>query len=299
MQQRINRAFAMVAVTCLTAVAAFAAVKVQFFTAECINDQLVSSFKVTGLGKQRTATFTVAADAVVEVTCINNGGNEPPGQIHTKTGVSATGTFPVRSGQTTGRLVTSEIDPAEFQDDCPPGFVATEVDVLAFENVRLVYTAPTTGKLRLLRNPASTDTLLVLDLVANENLTGYGVGFNLPVDLNRVRLDSLVPGTALPAGSNPVAARAALPLSGPMQGILTAVQSQKASGTGAVATDTAVPAGAVLFTLRLSLASSSPGTIFDGASMGTAFNAAMRDKLGTDVVRRTEFGIGRLEVLSP
>jgi hypothetical protein len=143
------------------------------------------------------------------------------------------------------------------------------------------------------------NTLLVLDLVANENLTGYGVGFNLPVDLNRVRLDSLVPGTALPAGSSPIAARAALPLSGPLQGILTAVQSQKASGTGAVASDTAVPAGAVLFTLRLSLASSSPGIIFDGASLGAAFNAAMRDKLGNDVVRRTEFGIGRLEVLSP
>ena len=43
MQQRIRTAFALVAVTCLTAVAAFAAVRVQFFTAECINDQLVSS----------------------------------------------------------------------------------------------------------------------------------------------------------------------------------------------------------------------------------------------------------------
>jgi len=119
------------------------------------------------------------------------------------------------------------------------------------------------------------------------------------VDINRVRLGSMVPGAALPAGSNPVAAKAALPLAGPMQGILSSVQSQKASGTGAVATNTAVPAGAVLYTLRLSLASSSPGLIFDGASLGTAFNAAMRDRLGNDVVRRNEFGIGRLEVLSP
>ncbi len=60
-----------------------------------------------------------------------------------------------------------------------------------------------------------------------------------------------------------------------------------------------MPAGAVLFTLRLSLASSSPGIIFDGASLGSAFNAAMRDKLGNDVVRRAELGISRLEVLSP
>jgi hypothetical protein len=125
------------------------------------------------------------------------------------------------------------------------------------------------------------------------------VGFNLPVDINRVRLDSMVPGATLPAGSNPVAAKAALPLSGPMQGILTSVQSQKASGTGAVSTDSPVPAGSVLYTLRLSLASASPGLVFDGASLGATFNAAMRDKLGNDVVRRNEFGIGRLDVLSP
>jgi hypothetical protein len=84
-----------------------------------------------------------------------------------------------------------------------------------------------------------------------------------------------------------------------MLGILTSGQSQKASGTGAVTTDTAVPTGSVLYTLRLNLASASPGVVFDGASPGAAFNAAMRDKLGNDVVRRNEFGIGRLEVLSP
>ena len=138
MQQRISRAFALVAVTCLTAVAAFAAVRVQFFTAECINDQLVASFKVTGLGKQPAANFTVAADAEVIVTCVNRGGNRPPGQIHTVEGVSATGRFRVRNGQTTGRLVTAELDPEDFQDECPPGFASTEVDVIAFNNVRLI-----------------------------------------------------------------------------------------------------------------------------------------------------------------
>jgi hypothetical protein len=179
------------------------------------------------------------------------------------------------------------------------GLISTESGLFDVVQARLVYTNPASGRIRLLRNPASTNTLLVLDLVASENLTGYGVGFNLPVDINRVRLDSMVPGAALPAGSNPVAAKAALPISGPMQGILTSVQSQKAAGTGAVSTDTAVPTGSVLYTLRLSLASASPGLVFDGASLGTAFNAAMRDKLGNDIVRRNEFGIGRLEVLSP
>jgi hypothetical protein len=137
---------------------------------------------------------------------------------------------------------------------------------------------------------------LVLDLVAAQAITGYGVGFNLPLDRGAVRLNSMVPGTALPAGSNPAAAKAALPSSGPMQGILTSAQSQKASGPGAVATDTLVPAGSVLYTLRLDLLSATPGTVFDGAALGPAFHAAMRDKLGNDVVRRGEFGIGRLEI---
>jgi hypothetical protein len=179
------------------------------------------------------------------------------------------------------------------------GLFSTQSGQFDVVQARLVYTDPGTGRIRLLRNPASTDALLVLDLVAAENLTGYGVGFNLPLDLNRVRFDSMVPGTALPAGSNPVAAKAALPTSGPMQGVLTSGQSQKAAGTGAVPTDTAVPTGAVFYTLRLNLASASPGVVFDGANLGSAFNAAMRDKLGNDVVRRGEFGIGRLEVMSP
>ena len=130
-------AFALMGLTCLAAIAAFAAVKVQYFTAECINDQLIANFKVTGLGKQPSANFTITAEAEVVVTCVNRGGNRPPGQIHTVEGVSATGTFPVRNGQTTGRLVTAELDPEDFQDECPPGMAATEVDVIAFHNVTL------------------------------------------------------------------------------------------------------------------------------------------------------------------
>jgi hypothetical protein len=180
-----------------------------------------------------------------------------------------------------------------------PGLVDTQSSPFSVAQARLVYTGPADGKLRLVRNPASTDTLLVLDLVAAEPVTGYGVGFNLPLSSQRVRLNSMVPGTALPAGSNPVAAKAALPSSGPLQGILTSGQSQKASGSGAVTTDTPVTAGSVLYTLRLDLISAEPGVVFDGTALPPAFNAAMRDKLGNDVVRRGEFGIGRLEVVVP
>jgi hypothetical protein len=181
-----------------------------------------------------------------------------------------------------------------------PGLPETRSNPFNIAQARLVYTDPSAGRVRLLRNPASTDTQVVLDLVANEPLTGYGVGFNLLLDAGRVKLNSMAPGAVLSPGSNPVAARAALSTAaGPLQSILTSGQSQKAAGTGAVTTDMLIPAGSVLYTLRLDLTSGSPGLVFDGASLGASFQAALRDKLGNDVVRRTEFGIGRLEVLSP
>ena len=139
----------------------------------------------------------------------------------------------------------------------------------------------------------------MLDLVTAQSVTGYGVGFNLPLNPVAVRLNSMVPGTVLSPGSNPAAVKAVLPSTGPMRGILVSGQSQKASGAGAVATDNLVPAGTVLYTLRIDLASAVPGVVFDSAVLSPAFNAAMRDKLGNDVVRRSEFGIGRLEVFAP
>jgi hypothetical protein len=138
MRNRFRMVAALAAVACLAATAAFAAVKLHYFTAQCVNDTLVADFKVTGLGKQPAAQFTVAAEAEVIVTCVNRGGNRPPGLIRTFTGVSATGEFPVRNGQTTGRLVTAALDPADFQHLCPPGMASTEVDVEAFHNVRLI-----------------------------------------------------------------------------------------------------------------------------------------------------------------
>jgi hypothetical protein len=167
----------------------------------------------------------------------------------------------------------------------------------------LIYTDPSGGDLRLVRNPSSTPTLLVLDLVASRELTGFGVGFNLPADASRVRLatDGFVPGAALPPGRNPMAAKATLPTSGPMQGVLVAAQSQKADGAGAVPTDSTLAAGAVLYTLKLELApGATVGTVFDGTSgPSPAFNGALRTRAGMDVVSRTGFGIGRLDVIGP
>ncbi|MFL5358662.1 beta strand repeat-containing protein [Archangium sp.] len=171
---------------------------------------------------------------------------------------------------------------------------------VATRTVGLVYTNPAGGKVSLQRNPAaSTDTRVVLDLVAMENLTGYGVGFNLPVDTSRALLNpaGLMAGGILNPGSNPAAVMAVLPTSGPMAGVLSSAQSQKASGEGSVTTDTFIPAGSVLYSVQIDLAgSATPGVVFDGTTLPAAFNGALRDRQGNNVVSRNEFAIGRLEI---
>jgi hypothetical protein len=176
------------------------------------------------------------------------------------------------------------------------------VDSSAFDvyGAALAYTDPAQGRIRLMRNPASTNSRLVLDVVVAEDLTGYGAGFNLPLDATKVQLaaqGAINPGAALSAGTTVPALAAALPDSGPMAGVLTSGISQKAAGAGAVATDTAIPAGSVLYQLALELRpGAEPGVVFDGASLGNRFRGLLRNKLGDDVVGNSGFGIGRLEI---
>jgi hypothetical protein len=107
----------------------------------------------------------------------------------------------------------------------------------------------------------------------------------------------MLPGTALPAGQNPTAAYGKLPASGPLAGMLTTGQSQKAAGDGAVTGDTSITAGSVLYTVQLALRpGADTGVVFDGATLGPKFRALLRDKLGTDVVNGSGFAIGRLAV---
>ncbi|WP_164011676.1 beta strand repeat-containing protein [Pyxidicoccus trucidator] len=164
----------------------------------------------------------------------------------------------------------------------------------------LAYTDPASGRIRLMRNTSSTDTRLVLDVVAAEELSGYGVGFNLPVDTTKVRLaaqDSITAGAILSVGASVPAVAVGLPTSGPLSGVLTSGISQKASGSGAVATDTTIPAGSVLYQLSLELApGAEAGVVFDGANLGSRFKGLLRNKLGDDVVGSAGFGIGRLEI---
>jgi hypothetical protein len=164
----------------------------------------------------------------------------------------------------------------------------------------LSYTDPTGGKLRLVRGaPSKTLKSINLDLVVGDApLTGYSLGFDLPIDDTRATLGAFTTATALDPGSNPVAAKATLPQSGPLAHELVTALSQKAAGTGAVASDTQVAAGTVLYTIELTLvAHAQNGIIFDGTTTDFVLpSGGMRDRMGTTVVEAKDVAIGKLEL---
>jgi hypothetical protein len=166
----------------------------------------------------------------------------------------------------------------------------------------IVYTDPSAGgKLRLIKDPKTTAKEIVLDLVVGDApLTGYSVGFDLPLDRSKVTLAGFTPGTALKAGVSPVvAAMAKIPSVGPLKNVLVTAQSQKASGDGAVTTDTTLSPGTVLYTITLDLVIDTPvGIVFDGTAPGFVLpSGGMRDRKGQTVVEAKDVAIGKLEVV--
>jgi Bacterial Ig-like domain (group 1) len=169
----------------------------------------------------------------------------------------------------------------------------------------LVYTDPTTGIVRLVRNAASTETQMVLDLVVAQTPTqpAYAAGFNLPLDATKVALDPGKPLTlpgklALDPGSAPRAAMAALPLTGPLAANLVTALSQKAAGAGAVAKDTQLASGAVLYSITLNMQpEGAMGVVFDGTTKALITSGGLRNKVGDTVVAAKDVGIGKLEVV--
>lgn len=164
----------------------------------------------------------------------------------------------------------------------------------------LSYTDPTGGKLRLVRGaPSKSLKSINLDLVVGDApLTGYSVGFDLPIDDTRATLGAFTTATALDPGSDPVAAKATLPATGPLAHELVTALSQKAAGAGAVATDTQVAANAVLYSIELDLvAHAQSGIIFDGTAGDFVLpSGGMRDRLGNTVVEAKDVAIGKLEL---
>jgi hypothetical protein len=160
---------------------------------------------------------------------------------------------------------------------------------------------PKGGALRLVKSKTKpkVETELVLDLVVGDQpLTGYSAGFNLPLAHDHVRLTGFTPGTALDPGSSPPAAQAKLPLQGPLADHLVTGISQKAGGEGAVATDTLLAPGSVLYTIHLEMMTSAPdGIIVDGTGVDFHLpSGGMRDHSGTTVVEASDIAIGTLEI---
>jgi len=170
----------------------------------------------------------------------------------------------------------------------------------------LVYSAPATGRVRLVANTAQSNAQVVqLDLIANERLEistffgggpgSFAAGMNLPLDTTRVQADTTLftPGPALPPGAGPRAARGVI---GPDHVLYTAVSRKRLAGS-VFAQATEVQAGQVFYSVRLKLTQAGTvGAVFDGAQLLSMYRASVRDQWGDDFVSQTEFGVGKLEI---
>jgi hypothetical protein len=197
----------------------------------------------------------------------------------------------------------------------------------------LVYTPPPAGgKVRLVANAASNASLVQLDLVSNATLAtvrstavetqlncaatacsrrngAFGAGMNLPLDVNKVGPDTTLISTTAPNGSTAVltlgpAPQAVGALLNTTTGVLYSGISQKRAEVGTTTTlrgDAPVSPfpgnSSFYYSLRLRLIpGAAVGTVFDGASLGSSFRAAIRDRSGSDVFSNPDFAIGKLEV---
>jgi hypothetical protein len=95
---------------------------------------LNTAFKEAGLGTGTTSVaITLTADATATYQCYNKAGNKPQGVPKTfgPSGVSGSGDFPVRHGQTTGTLVAGPLSQGSFS--CPSGQLLF-LDAVSYSN---------------------------------------------------------------------------------------------------------------------------------------------------------------------
>jgi hypothetical protein len=93
------------------------------------------SFKEVGLGTGTTSVgITATADATATYQCYNKAGNKPQGVPKTfgPSGVSGSGTFDVRNGQTTGTVSAGPLGPSGFS--CPSGQLLF-LDAVSYSNI--------------------------------------------------------------------------------------------------------------------------------------------------------------------
>jgi hypothetical protein len=98
---------------------------------------LNTAFKEAGLGTGTSSVgITLSADATATYQCYNKAGNKPQGVPKTvgPTGVTGSGTFPVRNGQTTGTLVAGPLSQGSFS--CPSGQLLF-LDAVSYSNTQV------------------------------------------------------------------------------------------------------------------------------------------------------------------
>jgi len=157
-----------------------------------------------------------------------------------------------------------------------------------------------TGKLRLVRNAASTATHLVLDVRVGANaLTGFGIALTLPMDPAKATFTPasglILNASVLDAGASPATAAATVPASGPLQKMLVVgVARKKQLATDG---DVTLPAGATVFSLVIDMnGTAAPGVVFTGSSLASPSRAALLNKAGAEVASSADFAIGNLSI---
>lgn len=260
-------------------------------------------YTLTGL----PATVTTSAPQMVHLAVVDKDGK--PATTYTGTvAFSSTDTVAYLPAQYTftaadagGHDFLTTLNTAGMQtltttDTADSGLTANASATVA--GAAYYYVPPTTGRIQLVPNVGkSSPTAAVLDLVAEEDLTGYFVGFDVAVDATKLAPDAslMAAGMALDPGSNPAAIAGAIPTAGPLANALVTGLSQKASGNGAVPADATIAKGSVFYTVTLPVkAGAAAGTILDGTVAKNKIRAGLRDKSGKEIVGVADFGIGQL-----
>ncbi|TMA26070.1 MAG: hypothetical protein E6J78_15170 [Deltaproteobacteria bacterium] len=164
--------------------------------------------------------------------------------------------------------------------------------------LRLQYSDPAPGgAARLVRNAASTSTRAVLDLIVGSSpQSAFGLALDLAVDTGRATFDAAtgfdIAGSALaPNANGEIAAKAIVPSTGPLAGVLVAGIAHRKTGPADL--DQVLAAGALLARFSFDMKSgAAAGKVFDD----TAFGAVLLSSALSPVVPKSGFAIGMLSV---
>ena len=278
----------------------------------------------TGLGGTTQASVTVTVGAGADAPKITSFTASPDSvAVNTQTTLSWAVTnatalsidqgVGVVTGQTSKTVTVAQATTYTLTATGAGGSATRSVTVTTRAPVlHLQYTDPTssTAKLLLVRNAASTNDHLILDLkVGAAAVTAFGVAINLPFDPASAGMitftnssasstGGILPGVINFAGSPPTAAAR---LGGPAIGANTFTVGVAKHKNSVADGDDVWAAGATLFSLVFDMpASAAVGTnVFQSATLGaqgSLFRAAALHKDGTEAAARSDIAIGDLVI---